>query len=104
MVEQFVHHIAIALEAPEREVCKGEANGMVWILLVIPEHVHVDVAAASHYPASWLKVDPILASVAAFWALVIHMNALKFFLRRNILGRAMQTIFFGFNCVKTLNI
>jgi len=66
MVEQWVFDVRVAGITPVRKVCKRERNGMpvVWVFVLVIQHVALDISATLHGLALWLEAQPILTTMA----------------------------------------
>ena len=105
VVKQAVLNVAVALIAPERKVSEAEADHMVGVLAtVLVQHVRVDVATALDSAAFRLQADPILATVTAVRAWVVHVDAFEGLLGRYVLLCAVRTVTLRCHCVHSFNV
>ena len=75
--EQRVLDVAVARVAPEGEVGEREGDVVVEVLHPVIYHVAFHVSAAPHSAAARLEADPVLATVVAVWAQVIHCDTFE---------------------------
>ena len=99
-----MYYVAITGIAPEGEVGKREYNHMIRIIHVEIQHVVFDIAAAVNLWCSRFKAEPVLTTIITHTTLIINMDAFKAFFWGDVLGCAVRTIPFRFNCVESLNL
>ena len=94
--------VRVAGIAPEREVSKRKGDRMLIasMLILMVEHVTLDIAATLDDQTSWLQADPILAHVPTVLARVVHALALELLKSCDILGYAVWAVLLGNNSVE----
>lgn len=101
-----MYNVAVASVAPVGEVSKRKNDwmGVIWIVLLVLEHVLIYIATAANSTAARLETDPVFALVFTFVARIKDRRSLKGFFRGDVLWSTMWTVLFRSDCVKALEI
>lgn len=103
MVEQRVNHIAVTTVAPEREVCKAEADRVLRVCTVMRYHMALHISAAPYRLAARLETEPILSFVFTVRAWILDIDVFECILRCDVVLCAMGAVAFGGHGMETLS-